>query len=190
VSVIQLYQWGLIPHWIKDENAANRIRFRTLNARAETIHDKPAFRFSIKERRCLVIVDGFYEWRKVNKKKYPYYIKLVDNAAFAMAGIWDTWWNRKTEEVKNTFSIITTKANPLLERIHNTRKRMPVILSQEDHQRWLSTNLDRSDIDSLLIPFDDKQMDAYPVSRLITTRGTNTSVPGVLEKYNYEELED
>jgi len=190
VSTIQFYQWGLIPFWIKDENAANRIRFRTLNARAETIHDKPAFRFSIKDRRCLVIVDGFYEWREVNKKKYPYYIKLVDNTAFAIAGIWDTWWNRETGETKNTFSIITTKANPLLERIHNTRKRMPVILKQEDHKRWLNTELDRSVIDSLLIPFDDKQMDAYPVSRLITTRGTNTNVPGVMEKYRYEELED
>ena len=109
-----------MPFWTKDEVAAERIRTQTLNARAETIHQKPSFRASIMTKRCLVLVDGFYEWREEGKKKYPYYISLASNDAFALAGIWDRWLNNSTGEVKDTFSIITTRANPLLERIHNT----------------------------------------------------------------------
>jgi putative SOS response-associated peptidase YedK len=111
---IQSFQWGLVPFWTKDEVAAERIRTRTLNAKAETIHQKPSFRVSIMTKRCLVLVDGFYEWREEGRKKYPYYISLVSNDAFALAGIWDRWLNNRTGEMKDTFSIITTRANPLL----------------------------------------------------------------------------
>jgi putative SOS response-associated peptidase YedK len=111
---IQSFQWGLVPFWTKDEVAAERIRTQTLNAKAETIHQKPSFRVSIMTKRCLVLVDGFYEWREEGKKKYPYYISLVSNDAFALAGIWDRWLNNCTGEMKDTFSIITTRANPLL----------------------------------------------------------------------------
>jgi putative SOS response-associated peptidase YedK len=87
IHLIQFFRWGLIPFWVKDEEEANRIRFNNLNARAESIHQKPSFRASIKSRRCLVLVDGFYEWQEVDRKKYPYYIRLRDHGAFAFAGI-------------------------------------------------------------------------------------------------------
>jgi putative SOS response-associated peptidase YedK len=122
-------------------------------------------------KRCLVLVDGFYEWREEGKKKYPYFIHLVNNDAFALAGIWDRWLNESTGEVRNTFSIITTKANPLLERIHNTRKRMPVILKREDEKEYLDMNLHAGDIDALLQPYDDKEMQAHTVSSRVLKNG-------------------
>jgi len=99
-----------------------------------------------------VLADGFYEWREEGKKKYPYYISLASNDVFALAGIWDRWLNEANGEVKNTFSIITTAANPLLERIQNTRKRMPVIFKQTDEKKYLEKNLDTNEIDAFLTP--------------------------------------
>jgi len=189
LQLIRFFQWGLVPFWTKDEAAAERIRTQTLNAKAETIHQKPSFRASIMTKRCLVLVDGFYEWREEGKRKYPYYISLTNNDAFALAGIWDRWENNRTGEVKDTFSIITTRANSLLERIHNTRKRMPVILRQEDETKWLEKDLDKTAIDALLEPFDATQMQAHTVSRLISTKRANSNVPEVMKEYRYEGLD-
>jgi len=185
---IQFFQWGLIPFWVKDENAANNIRLKTFNAKAETIHEKPSFKSSIKNKRCLVLVDGFYEWQEVKGNKFPYYIRLINTEAFALAGIWDTWVNQETGELKNTFSIITTRANPLLAKIHNTKKRMPVILKPDDEQRWLNCKLDITEIDSMLASYDETSLEAYTVSKLISTKGRDTNVPEVMEKFKYSEL--
>lgn len=127
-DLIELYTWGLIPFWVKNLEAANKISERTLNARSETIFEKPSFRHSIMSKRCLIIADGFFEWQHENKKAYPYYIKLKGNETFGIAGIWDSWTNPESKEEMRTFSVITTAANSLLEKVHNTRKRMPVIL--------------------------------------------------------------
>jgi len=189
VDSIQFFKWGLIPFWTKDETAAERIRTSTLNARAETIHKKPSFRASIMTKRCLVLVDGFYEWREEGRKKCPYYITLAGNDAFALAGIWDTWLNESTGEVRNTFSIITTTANPLLERIHNTRKRMPVILRREDEKEYLDMSLHAGEIDALLQPYDENEMQAHTVSRLISTKMANPNVPEVMKAFKLFELE-
>jgi putative SOS response-associated peptidase YedK len=107
-SQIQLFTWGLIPLWVKDEEAALKIREQTLNAKAETITTKPSFRHSIKVKRCLVLADGFYEWQHVKNKTFPYYIHLKGQQLFAFAGIWDAWTNKETKETIKTFSIITT----------------------------------------------------------------------------------
>ena len=187
VHHIQLFQWGLIPFWVKDDEKAAKIRFSTFNARAETIFEKPSFKFSIKKKRCIVLADGFYEWREVDGKKYPYYIRFVDQRAFALAGIWETWDKSQTEGVKRTFSIITTRANPLIEKIHK-KKRMPVILKQQDEKRWLSENLDTNEINSMLKPFDDKEMEVYPISKLITVKGANTNIPEVINKFEYKNV--
>ena len=189
-GLIQLFRWGLIPSWVKDETTANTIRLKTLNARSETIFEKPSFKVPIRKKRCLVLVSGFYEWREVNSKKYPYYIQLTDETAFAMAGIWDVWTDRATDETIQTFSIITTTANPLMARIHNTNKRMPVILRNEAEREWLDTNLSDSAIQSFFEPYPQEPMEAYPVSRLITTRGANTNTPEVQKPHEYEELRD
>ena len=186
-SKIQFYSWGLIPFWVKNEGAALKIKGQTLNAKAETITVKASFRHSIKNRRCLVLADGFYEWQHVKNTKYPYYIHLKDHQLFAFAGIWDTWTNKETKEPLNTFSIITTQANPLLAKIHNTKRRMPVILRPEDERRWLS-NVSLEEALSLLTQSDDKEMEAHTVSKLITTRGVPTNVLEVMSPYRYEAI--
>jgi len=185
---IDFYQWGLIPFWVKNVDSAKKIRSRTLNARAETIFRKPAFRHAIRTQRCLILVDGFYEWRHENNKKYPYYIRLSQENAFALAGIWDTWLDGKTGNPLKTFSIITTQANSLLDKIHNTRKRMPVILKQSDEKRWLEPDLPQNQIESMLMPFDADKLEAYTVSKTITKLGLNTTEPSVVERHQYSDL--
>jgi len=187
-SSIEFFQWGLIPFWVKDNESAVKIRQRTLNARAETIFQKPAFRHSIRSKRCLVIADGFFEWRHENKRKYPYYIKLKHHIPFAIAGIWDTWENPETNETLKTFSVITTQANSLLEKIHNTRKRMPVILQKDNEKLWLEEKLEEPRIQSLMSPYDMTEMDAYPTIKEINKLGYNTRNVGVLKEYTYPEL--
>ena len=183
-SKIQLFSWGLIPLWVKDEETALKIREQTLNAKAETVTVKPSFRHSIKTKRCLVLADGFYEWQHVKKQTFPYYIHLKDHQLFAFAGIWDAWTNKETKETLKTFSIITTQANPLLAEIHNTKRRMPVILRPEDERRWLS-DIPLDEAVGLLAPYDEKAMEAHTVSKLITTRGIPTNVPEVMNPYRY-----
>ncbi|MFO7792283.1 MAG: SOS response-associated peptidase [Candidatus Saliniplasma sp.] len=183
-SKFRFYNWGLIPHWVKDPGRAEDIRLKTVNARAESIFERPSFRGSIKNKRCLVIADGFFEWREVGGKNFPYYIKLKDNDAFAFAGIWDEWKHKN--DLKRSFSIITIEANPLLAKIHNKKKRMPVIL--EDETKWLERDIDKEEISEMLKSYDQNEMEAYPVRRLITD-DVDDNVPEVLEPYEYEELD-
>ncbi len=187
-NTIQMLTWGLIPHWVKDETTAIKLQSRLLNARSETIHEKPAFRSLISSKRCLVLSDGFFEWRHFEGLKYPYYIQLASGEPFAFAGLWDTWSHPETGETMKTYSIITTWANPLLEQVHNTRKRMPVILHQADEKPWIEVELSREAIDSFLIPYESNKMVAHPVSRLITTKGAKKNVPEAIKSTHYPEL--
>lgn len=154
---IRLYTWGLIPYWIKDAGKANEIRMKTFNARCESLAEKASYRNIIGIKRCLVLVNGFYEWQTLEKSKIPYYIGLNDETAIALAGLFDQWINPLTGEIIDTFTIITTKANPMLEIIHNLKKRMPVILSEENQKRWLDPKSDPSDC-GLFEPFPENRM--------------------------------
>jgi putative SOS response-associated peptidase YedK len=185
---IQLFQWGLIPFWVKNEKIAQGMRMHTFNAKAETIFEKPSFRTAIKTNRCLILVDGFYEWHELKKKKYPYYIRLSSRDAFALAGIWDSWTDKNAGKVHKTCSVITTQANSLLERIHNTRKRMPVILKKEKEGEWLQKDLTPDQIKSFFEPYNSKKMEAFPVSKLITAKGVNSNVPEVQKEFHFAEL--
>jgi putative SOS response-associated peptidase YedK len=186
--MITLLQWGIIPYWCKDIDQANMISKGTYNAVGETIFEKPSFRQPVMKRRCLVPVSGFFEWQHYGGKTYPYYIRLKDREHFSFAGIWESWKNPAAEEITRTFSIITTQANPLMEKIHNTKKRMPVILRFEDEDRWLNSELTDDGINDLLKPFAESEMEAYTVSNFITKRGVEHNVPEAVEKFNYEEL--
>jgi putative SOS response-associated peptidase YedK len=140
VGNIQLFNWGLIPHWAKDDS----IRKSTLNARIETIHEKPSFR-NVVHNRCLVLADGFYEWKWLDdagKKKQKYLITMPDNDAFAFAGLYSHWTDRNTGEIISTYTILTTEAIGLMREIHNSKKRMPVILDRANEQLWLSGQTD------------------------------------------------
>ena len=112
-DLINLFHWGLIPFWVKDEKTANDIRQRTANARGESIYEKPSFRHAADKRHCLVLADGFFEWRYFMGKNYPYYIHLKNRESFAIAGLWDIWKNPENDEKIYTYTIITTEAKPL-----------------------------------------------------------------------------
>jgi putative SOS response-associated peptidase YedK len=146
-------RWGLIPFWAKDESIGSKL----INARAETVADKPAFRDSFAKRRCLVVADGFYEWQKQGSKKQPWRITLASGEPFGFAGLWADWKTPEGERME-TCTIVTTEANSLVAPIHN---RMPVILDPADHDRWLDG--DRDTALDLLTPFDPEAMTAYPV---------------------------
>ena len=134
-EIITHYNWGLIPSWSKDD----QIKKLTLNARIETINEKPSFKYSV-NKRCLVIANGFYEWQWLDSKgknKIKYEIEVDNEELFAFAGLYSQWIDTNTGIVKNTFTIVTTEANKLMSEIHNHKKRMPIILKKEDESKWL-----------------------------------------------------
>ncbi len=151
---ITIYRWGLIPFWANDPKIGNKL----INARSETILEKPSFKHAFLNRRCLVPADSFYEWRK-GKAKTPFRILMQDESIFSMAGIWDQWISSEGEIVK-TFSIITTTPNELMATIHD---RMPVILHPEDEKKWLKQT-SKNELLDLLKPFSADRMKAYPIS--------------------------
>ncbi len=161
------YRWGLIPFWAKDQSIGNKM----INARAETILEKPSFKTSFKRRRCIIPADAFYEWRKeeATKRKTPYRIFLKDQPIFSIAGIWDQWKNPEGEAIRS-FSIITTSPNELIAEIHN---RMPVILAKQAEKIWLESK-DEPQLIDLLQPFPAKLMDAYRISELVNSPGNNS----------------
>jgi putative SOS response-associated peptidase YedK len=185
---ISLFQWGLIPFWVKNIDQANSIRQQTLNARSETVFIKPAFRQAIRSKRCLVIVDGFFEWRHVEKKKYPYYITLKSRKIFTLAGIWDTWTNPDNNEKLSTFSVVTTEANELMAKVHNSRKRMPLILPKEHEKTWLDLKQNETQIEKIMVPYNSADMKAYPVNNKLNRLGYNTIDKTVIEPFEYQEL--
>lgn len=184
---VQLYHWGLIPHWVQSIQDADKIRTQTLNARADGIFEKPAFR-SYTQNRCIVLADGFFEWMEFKKKKYPHYVHLDGFDIFGFAGLYAHWTDKETGEILHTFTIITTNANPLMARIHNTKQRMPVILPKEQWQHWLAPSLTKEQMQQMLFPCDDAHMKAYPISKRITTHGADTNVPQIKEPFTYPEL--
>jgi putative SOS response-associated peptidase YedK len=184
---IQVFNWGLIPSWIKNEQDAKEIKTQTLNARSETVYEKPSFKNSIINQRCLVIADGFYEWLEYQKTKYPHYIYLKNKPIFCFAGLYSNWKNNNGETV-SSFSILTTTANPMMERIHITKKRMPVILKKEDYAKWLDPNISLGDTKNLLQPFTDKDMDFHTINKLISSKTENTNCEKVIANAIYPEL--
>jgi len=183
---IGMLKWGLIPFWIRDSAAAGEIRRKTFNARMETILEKPSFRGAVKSKRCLILCRGFYEWEQRDKEKIPHYIYLKGEPPLAMAGLYDDWTDRETGEVIRTCSIITTVANSMMEKIHNTKKRMPLILSGDNEKAWIDQDLPAEKAYGYLSPVDDKQMAAHTISKLISKRGVEKNVPELVEPFSYD----
>jgi putative SOS response-associated peptidase YedK len=181
--------WGLIPSWVKDRNQANEIRNKTLNARGESIFEKPAFQSSIREKRCLIFVDGFYEYYHFKRKTFPHFIQLIDETQpLIFGGIWDEWVDQDTAEIVRSTSIVTTEANPFMREIHNNPKangaRMPLILAPTDTDQWLNATND-SEIKELIKPMPNQQLKAHTVIRNLHK---NIPIEAILEEYIYPEL--
>ena len=167
---LEMLHWGLIPSWAKDPEVGNKM----INARAETVAEKPSYRKAFKERRCLILADGFYEWQKTDSGKQPFYIRMEDESPFAFAGLWESWQNGR--EIRSC-TIITTSPNEVAAQVHN---RMPVILHPEDYEMWLDPDFDeREPLTTLLKPFPAEAMEAYPVSRKVNRPANND--PEVIE---------
>jgi putative SOS response-associated peptidase YedK len=161
---LDFFLWGLIPSWAKDPEIGNRM----INARAETLAEKPSFRAAFRRRRCLILADGFYEWQQQtgSKAKTPIYIRLKTKKPFAFAGLWENWNSPDGSQILSC-TIITTTPNELLQSIHN---RMPVILTPEVYPLWLSPQDKYPDeLTALLRPYPAEEMTAYPVSRLVNS---------------------
>lgn len=185
-EIIDVANWGLVPSFITNEIKAKDYAGHTLNAKAETVFSLPSYKNSIQPRRCLVPVTGFFEWRTVNKMKYPYFIHLKDEEVFTLGGIYDSWVNTDTGEITNTFSIITTPANPLMEVIHNEKKRMPLIFTKETENEWINPNLNVEEIKNLMKPLDEKHIAAHTIRKISPKTFTNT--PELIEEFEYPEL--
>ncbi len=158
-----LLRWGLVPGWAKDPAIGNRM----INARAESVAEKPAFRGSFKDRRCLVLADGYYEWMKVGKgPKQPYHIRLAGGGPFAIAGLWARWSRGEGDPIESC-TLITTDAPGRIAEIHH---RMPVILKPADFDLWLDPKVsDRDRLEALLRPYPEAELDPYPVSTYVNS---------------------
>ncbi len=163
-NTFRMMRWGLVPFWAKEAS----IGYKMINARAETLPQKPSFRKPFRERRCLILADGFYEWRKSEGKgkKIPIRFVLPSREPFAFAGLWDIW-KKPDGSLLHTFTIITTQANELLRPVHD---RMPVILQPEDEDLWLDPNLkDVTRLTPLLTPYPANALEAYDVSTIVNS---------------------
>lgn len=164
---LDLLRWGLVPYWAEDPSIGNRM----INARSESVADKPAYRSSFRKQRCLIPTDGFYEWKKEGKLKQPYHIRRKDRRPFAFAGLWSRWKPKGGVagdiQLLETFTILTTDANELIRPLHD---RMPVIVGPESFDLWLDPRVDdRTRLQELLVPYDPSVMETVPVSRLVNS---------------------
>ncbi len=170
---VEMMRWGLIPSWAKDAGIGSKM----INARAETVAEKPAFRRSLRSRRCLVPASGFFEWKRDGESKTPHFIHLPDEPLFAFAGLYDVWRDPDGRTVQS-YTVLTTQPNELMAEIHN---RMPVILRREDEDEWLDpANTEPEHLLPLLRPYPAHDMAAYPVSRMVNS--PMNDAPHVLER--------
>ena len=173
---IQTAKWGLVPNWTKSEEEANKIRKMTLNARSENVFNLPSFRVPIMKKRCLIPSTGYFEFHHEGKEITPYYIFLKDEEIFSLGGIYELWKNPSTNEILQTFTVLTVPANDFCAKIHNGGKnpfRMPLIISREREEYWFDSSLIVDDIKRIMLPFDTDKMDAYTVSKDFIRKSSN-----------------
>jgi putative SOS response-associated peptidase YedK len=186
-DIFTYMQWGLIPSWTPQDKAKSYV-INNLNAKSETVFEKKSFAPSLKEKRCIIPVTGFFESREINKEKYPYFIYLKNEAIFSLAGIYDTWKDTASGATIKSFSIITTEANALMAKIHNTKKRMPVILTEENEKKWLAPTISDEEIKYLLQPLDDSLMQAHTVDKKVNNTRIDSDQAEITNLVEYPEL--
>lgn len=187
-SSINLFTWGLIPARTKNSREAEDIRVKTFNARAENLGNKPAFSASFGTKRCIIPVQGFFEWQHRGKEKIPWYIYNAENEIISLAGLFDNWTSDTTGEIFNTFTIVTTEANELLSEIHNSTKRMPLILDRDTENKWLDITLPPVEVKDLLKPASPEMLKAHTISQLVNRRDAEKNTPELIRPYNYGQL--
>ncbi len=183
---LNFFRWGLVPNSVRTEQEAATFlkEYSTLNANGEKIFSSRIYQDPLLTQRCLVLCSGFFEWRKVKGKKIPYYISLKDESLFAFAGVWDKWTDENNKE-HCTYSVLTTEANALMAQIHNTKKRMPLILTPERAKLWLSTNLTHEQIKDLITPFEAKNLKAYTIKQFLPISPNEVMGSSLIAYYHY-----
>lgn len=191
---IQMFRWGFVPSQTRSIKKADEflLQYNTLNAKAENLFESRLFRGAIQTQRCLVLCSGFFEWRhkspcKKNSEKYPFYVSLKDEGMFVFGGIWEKFTDQTTGEIIHTYAIITTPANGLMELVHNTKKRMPLIIEPEKALTWLKSDLTNEEIKSFFKPYDSDLLKARPIKK-INPRLNYENEPGINVYYHYQEL--
>ena len=188
-GVVQLFSWGLLPEWVKSGEQAAEVATKTLNARGETIYEKPSFRRAAAHQRCLILIDGFFEWMHRGGRKYPFFIRTAAEGPFALGGLWSAWADPATGELFQTCSVVTTEANVLMARIHNTKQRMPLVLPPAHEHLWMQPDLPRAEVEKLMRPIDEAALTAHTVSPLVSRQAReNSNVPAVSAPFAYPEL--
>lgn len=166
-SSVQAVQWGLIPGWTKSHEQANETRTKTLNARSETMFTTPMYRQYASSNRCLIFVDGFFEWKHVGKDKIPHFIYMEDHRPFAFGGLYADWHIRGPEKTTTrTCSIVTTASNDLMTDIHNSKLRMPLILPEESWSVWLNPHATQQEVMNVAMPYHKNDLYAHTIRKL------------------------
>jgi putative SOS response-associated peptidase YedK len=193
-TIPTIAKWGLVPNWVKDEEASRKIVAGTLNARGESIFDKPSFAESAKNQRCIICIDGFFEHQHYKGKKFPYFIANKNGKPLTLGGLWNEWQHPVTGDLLNSFSIVTTKANSLMTEIHNNPKllepRMPLILTEEGQSQWLAPATGEDEwekIKSLITPSSSEFLTAHTVGRLRGKHSPGNS-ESITDEVIYAEL--
>jgi putative SOS response-associated peptidase YedK len=169
-----MLRWGLVPKWAKDRAIGNRM----INARAESVAEKPAFRDAFRRRRCLVLADGWYEWQPAPGGKQPWYLRPKEAGPFAFAGLWEKWTDPATGEPLESCTIVTTEAPEAIRRIHD---RMPAVVGEENRDRWLDTAYsDTQRLAEILVPAPGAAFEAWPVGRAVNAPGNQG--PSLIER--------
>lgn len=186
---ISFFKWGFLPSTVESEQQANDflLKYNTLNAKSEEVSSSRLYAESFYNHRCLVLCSGFFEWRKVKKEKVPYYISLKDDEMFVFAGIWNETTDGKGQKVKS-FSILTVEANELMATVHNTKKRMPLILSPDDARKWIQKDLEKETLTSLLKPIPSEKLKAHSIKKFLPAQSKNLNSSEIIAYYNYPEV--
>jgi putative SOS response-associated peptidase YedK len=182
---LEMAHWEFIPFWINDSGDLEKAREKvpTLNARGETILTSRMFRQAALKRRCLLLSSGFYEWRWYRGKAYPYFVRVKDKELFYLPGIWQPWTDKESGEKMTTFALVTTKANALLTKVHNKKKRMPVVLTEELQEEWMQKDLEEKRIKAIAaFQYPSEEMEAWTICKDFREQ-TNPQ-----EYYQYENL--
>ena len=166
IRQLDMLRWGLIPHWAKDM----KIGYKMINARGETLDQKPSFRPALKKRRCLIAADGFYEWKHSGKTKQPFYVQLKKGGVFGFAGLWESWLGPEGNIVKSC-TIITTSPNELIREVHD---RMPVIIHPDQYETWLEDSPSVQSLHELLVPYPADEMKIYQVGSEVNSPQNDT----------------
>lgn len=157
---IEFFHWGLIPFWAKDRS----ISYKMINARAETVHEKPSFKNALKKRRCIIPASGYYEWKKEDDGKQPYYIKPKNDDLFLFAGLWEKWTDKESGEIVESATIITTDATEAIQDVHH---RMPAMITKEHVDIWLKEDYQLDELQQLILPNSSIELEFHPVSKMV-----------------------